>query len=416
MKDLELLEEVVLDQHKNFSQKDKGIERDVDFKKYLKTKEIVAIIGIRRSGKSTLLRQFSLKLEDFYYVNFEDERLLDFSIEDFNDLLLIWRKHWNSKNILIDEIQNVDKWESFVRRISDEGYKVFITGSSAKLLSSELATKLTGRYYMMEVFPFSFREFLFFKGISDFNKLISETKALISKYFDEYLFTGGFPEYVKYKDSEFIKRTYGDIVYKDILVRFGIKETKNFRQLTGYLFTNFTKDLSYNSISQALKIKSVSSVINYVGFLEESYLVFELLKYDFSQKKQFTSDKKIYVIDNGMRNNIAFYFSEDRGRLLENMIFIELKRRGSELYYFKNDGECDFILREKERISETIQVCANLNQKNEKRELSGLLKAMEEFKIKKGLIITENQEEERIIDNAKIKIIPAWKWLLGLDI
>ncbi len=414
MKDLKLLEEVVIDQYKGFSKRDEGTARNIDFDKYLKTKEIVAVIGIRRSGKSTLLKQFSLKLKDFYYINFEDERILDFSVEDFNDLLLIWRKNWNSKNILMDEIQNIDKWEAFVRRISEEGYKVFITGSSAKLLSSELATKLTGRYYMIEVFPFSFQEFLFFKGMSDFAKLDSESKALIFKYFDEYLFTGGFPEYVTYKDSEFIKRTYGDIIYKDILVRFGIKETKNFRLLTGLLFTNFTKNLSYNSIAQTLKIKSVNSVINYIGFLEDSYLLFELLKYDFSQKKQFTSDKKIYVIDNGMRNNIAFYFSADRGRLLENMIFIELKRRGNELYYFKKDGECDFIVREKERITEAIQVCDNLNQKNEKRELNGLLMAMKEFKIKKGLIITENQEDHRNIDGLEVDIIPAWKWLLRL--
>lgn len=411
MKDLKLLEEVVLDQLSNFSKKDSGMERMVDFDKYLKTKQIVVISGIRRCGKSTLLKQFSLRLKNFYYINFEDERLLDFTVEDFNNLLLVWKKNFNSKNILMDEIQNVEKWELFVARLKEEGYKVFITGSNSKLLSSELATRLTGRYFLIKLYPFSFKEFMAFKKVKT-EELTSDTKVKIFKLFEEYLFNGGFPDYIIYKDEEFLESTYRDIIYKDIIARFKIREVKRFRQFTNFLFTNFTKEMNYTGIAEALKIKSANSVINYIGALEESYLIFELFKYDYSEKEHYKGNKKICVIDNGMRRKIAFSFSEDRGRFLENMIFIELKRRGSEIFYFKNEGECDFVINEKNKIIEAIQVCSSLNTFNEQREINGLIEAINKFNLKKGYILTENQEEIREIDGKEIYIMPAWKFCL----
>lgn len=412
MKSIKLLEDVAIDQFDGFSKKESGIERDIDFDEYLKTKQIVVISGIRRSGKSTLLRQFSEKMEDFYYINFEDERLVDFTVDDFNNLLIIWKKNWKSNNVLIDEIQNVEKWELFVARLKAEGYKVFITGSNSKLLSSEFATRLTGRYSMIKLYPFSFKEFLFYKNIK-FNKITSDAKADILKMFDEYLIEGGFPNHIILKDREFLETVYKDVIYKDIMARFKIKGIKRFREFTGFLFTNFTKEVNYNSIAKILEIKSSNSVIDYIEALEESYLIFELFKYDFSQKEQFRENKKIYVIDNGMRKKIAFYFSEDRGKFLENMVFIELKRRGKEAFYFKDKNECDFIIREKEKITEAIQVCSELNGSNEKREFSGLIDAAKSFDIKEGLILTENQEEEKNINGIDIKIMPMWKWLLG---
>ena len=411
MKDLKLLEEVVLDQLSNFSKKDSGMERMVDFDKYLKTKQIVVISGIRRCGKSTLLKQFSLRLKNFYYINFEDERLLDFTVEDFNNLLLVWKKNFNSKNILMDEIQNVEKWELFVARLKEEGYKVFITGSNSKLLSSELATRLTGRYFLIKLYPFSFKEFMAFKKVKT-EELTSDTKVKIFKLFEEYLFNGGFPDYIVYKDEEFLESTYRDIIYKDIIARFKIREVKRFRQFTNFLFTNFTKEMNYTGIAEALKIKSVNSVIDYIGALEESYLIFELFKYDYSEKEHYKGNKKICVIDNGMRRKIAFSFSEARGRFLENMIFIELKRRGNEIFYFKNEGECDFVINEKNKIIEAIQVCSSLNTFNEQREINGLIEAMNKFNLKKGYILTENQEEIREIDGKEIYIMPAWKFCL----
>jgi len=412
MKDLNLLEEVVLDQLNNFLKKNPGMERMIDFDKYLKTKQIVVISGIRRCGKSTLLKQLSLRLKDFYYINFEDERLLDFNLEDFNNLLVVWKKNFNSKNILMDEIQNVDNWELFVARLREEGYKVFITGSNSKLLSSELATRLTGRYFLIKLYPFSFKEFLSLKKIN-YDILTSNIKAKILKLFDKYLFSGGFPDYIMYQDDEFLESTYRDIIYKDIVARFKIREIKRFRQFTNFLFTNFAREVNYNGIAEALKIKSANSVINYIGALEESYLIFELFKYDYSEKEHYKGNKKIYVIDNGMRKKISFSFSEDRGRFLENMVFIELKRRRKEIFYFKNEGECDFVINEKSKIVNAIQVCSNLNAYNEQREINGLIEAMNKFNLKKGYILTENQEEKKLIDGMKVNILPVWKFCLN---
>ncbi|OGC08955.1 AAA family ATPase [candidate division WOR-1 bacterium RIFCSPLOWO2_12_FULL_45_9] len=407
----EKLEEIIADQLKAFKAKDFGVKRGVDFQKHLKTNQITVISGIRRSGKSTLLFQFSKEFERFYYVNFDDERLVDFTLEDFDTLMLVFHKLYHSRVVFIDEVQNVERWELFVRRIYEEGYKVFVTGSNAKLLSSDLATRLTGRYFKIELYPFSFKEYLNFEKV-DYGKKDTLTRSKILRNFSDYLTEGGFPEYVRHREAEFIKRIYEDVLYKDLLVRFKVKETKSFRELAGFLFSNFTKELSYRSLKNFLGFKSITSVKNYIGFMQESYLIFELLKYDYSLKKQFVSDKKIYVIDNGMRNAVAFSFSEDSGKMLENLVFVELKRRAKEVYYYKGKKECDFIIREKGKITEAIQVTQRIEVDNETRELGGMSEALERFRLKTGLIITEDQAGEKKIGSKKIKIMPAWKWLL----
>ena len=411
MMNLSKLEAVAADQLNNFKSKDIGVIRNVDSEKHLKTKQITVISGIRRCGKSTLLAQFSKEFKNFYYLNFDDERLIDFNVGDFDSLMVAWQKEYSAKTIFLDEIQNVENWEWFVRRIYEEGYKVFITGSNAKLLSSELATRLSGRYFKIELYPFSFKEFLNYKKI-DYHKKDTKSKIKVLKNFDYYLKNGGFPEFIQSKDSEFLKRIYEDVLYKDLLIRFNIREVKAFRQLADFLFTNFTKEISYNSLKNVLGFKSVTSVKNYVEFIQESFLVFELYKYDYSLKKQYVSDKKIYIIDNGIRNVIAFSFSADRGKLLENLVFLELKRRGEEIYYFKDKKECDFIVREKNKIKAVIQVTDNLNDGDKDRELSGLLAAMEKFKLKEGLILTKDQEDEIKSGKSIINIVPVWKWLL----
>lgn len=406
------IEEVVNDQISAFQQKDPGFERLINFKAFISSKQITVISGVRRGGKSTLLKQFSNKLPNYYYINFDDERLISFTIEDFNSLMIIWKKKYASKYILIDEIQNINNWERFVRRIHDEGYKLFITGSNAKLLSAELSTHLTGRHQKLELFPFSFNEFIHYHGLSLASDITSNQKAKLLKLFDDYLFNGGFPEYLKSKDNDYLKRIYEDIVYRDIIARFGIKDVKSFRELSRYIFTNVAKEASYNTLKNILGIKTRVSVRNYVGFLEESYLVFELYKYDYSLKKQYTSDKKMYVIDNGMRNAVAFNFSEDRGRLLENLVFLELKRKGDEMYFFKDKFECDFLIQKKNAITDVIQVSQFIDKTNEEREMGGLLNAFEKLNINKGLILTENQTEEKTINKNKVIIKPIWRWLL----
>jgi uncharacterized protein len=406
------LEQIVREQAENFKEKDAETVRDIDFKKYLKTPQITVISGIRRSGKSTLLKQFSKHYPDYYYLNFDDERLVDFSVSDFQNLMVVFQKQFPSKVIFLDEIQNVEKWERFVRRIFEEGYKIFITGSNAKLLSSELATHLTGRYYKIELYPFSFKEFLRLNKV-DHRQITSKKEVEILKNFDSYLEGGGFPEYVKNKNKESLKQIFEDIVYRDLLTRFKIREVKNFKLLINYLFTNFTGEISYNSLKILLEIKSATTVKNYIEFMRESYLIFELLKYDFSLKKQYVSNKKAYVIDNGVRNAIAFSFSKDSGKLLENLVFLELQRRREEIFYYKDKRECDFLVLKGLSVKEAIQVVLSLdNPETEKREIEGLWEAMEKFKLKKGLILTHS--ESRVIKKVgrTITVKPAYQWLL----
>ena len=407
-----LLEELLLDQKDSFISRAPGVSREINLERYHVTGQIVVISGVRRSGKSTLMRQFAALYPDFLYINFDDDRLMDFSVADFSTLMLVYGKiSPDIKVIFIDEIQNVTGWERFVRRIHDDGYKIFLTGSNAKLLSAELGTHLTGRYAKVELFPFSFREMLRFKGISA-SVLTQKKKAEILREFDLYLNGGGFPEYLKYGDEEFLKRTYDDILFRDIIVRFGIREVKAFRQLASFLFTNASNMESYNAIKKALGFKSVMSVRDYVGFLQEAYLVFELFKYDYSLKKQYVNDKKIYVIDTGMRNVVAFRFSDDRGRLLENLVFIELRRRGTSVYFCKDEGECDFVTDDRGTLMTAIQVCYDLTQENREREILGLANAMRTFSIPDGSLLTYNQEETIVHDGLTIKVLPVWKWLL----
>lgn len=408
-----LLEEVINDQLDNFKRKDIGITRNVDFEKHIRTKQITVISGIRRSGKSTLLTQFASRYKNYYYINFDDERLINFTVDDFHSLMLVFHKLYQADVIFLDEVQNIEGWERFIRRIHDEEYKIFLTGSNARLLSSELATHLTGRYVKIELYPFSFREYLSFHGI-DYDIKTSKKKAIVLRYFDKYLRGGGFPEFVKSEENEFLKRVYDDILYRDILVRFRIKEAQAFKNLSAFLFTNFTKEASYNSLKNSIGFKSLTSVKNYIGFMEESFLIFELARYDHSLKKQITSGRKIYVIDNGLRNIVSFYFSEDEGRLLENLVFIELKRRQKEVFYFREKGECDFIIRTGNKITEAIQVSLGLRTgANEEREIAGIREALEYFKLKSGTILTKHKNDTIRENGLTIKLIPVWEWLLG---
>lgn len=406
------LETIVLDQAEVFRKKERGVLRDVDFDTHTDTKQITVITGVRRSGKSTLLAQFSERLSDYYYINFDDERLLNFTVQDFETLMSAFQKHSSSKTILIDEVQIVDYWERFVRRLFEEGYKIFVTGSNAKLLNSEISTHLTGRYFKIELYPFSFKEFLRFHSIP-VERMTSRAKAHILAKFDAYLATGGFPEYVRSAEQEYLQRTYEDIVYRDLIVRFGIRDVKAFKQLAQHLFTNIGAEISYNALAKILEFKSAMSVRNYIQMMQESWLVFELYKYDSSLKKQFVSDKKIYCIDQGMRQAVAFSFSDDFGKRLENVVAIELKRRGKELYYHKGKRECDFLIREKGRIRESIQVTRTLDAQNQEREIEGLLESLEATKAATGTVLAyEGVEKKMKVRGRTIEVCHLWRWLL----
>lgn len=417
MIDLFSLDQAIQDQQYRFFNKDPGIQRDIDFQKYSAHQGIVIITGIRRCGKSTLLLQF----KDFYnhvsYVNFDDDRFIRFTHDDFQTLLtLLLKLNPNADVFFFDEIQNIAGWERFVRRLHDEGYKIFITGSNAHLLSSELGTHLTGRYVKIELFPFSFREILQGKKIDPSDKT-TQNLALVLKEFETFLSDGGFPEFIHYQEPEFVIRTYEDILYRDIVARYGIRDVSAVKLLAHYLMTNFTREYAYTSLVQVSGLKSDTSVRNYIRFFEDAYLLFECVKYDYSLKRQFTQGKKIYAIDSGMRNAISLKFSQDIGKSFENQVYIELIRRGYEVWYFRDKGECDFIARRPGSML-AIQVCYEVTPDNFSREINGLTEALEKTGAEAGILLTMNQ---RTIPDyggnmeKEIQVIPAWEWFTYLS-
>lgn len=245
--------------------------------------------------------------------------------------------------------------------------------------------------------------------------MTSRAKAAILTRFDDYLTVGGFPEYIKSGDQEYLQRTYDDLLYRDLIVRFGIREVKSFKQLAQYLFTNIGAHTSYNSLAKILGFKTAMTVRNYVHMMVEAWLFFELYKYNPSLKQQFGSDKKIYGIDQGMRQAVAFTFSDDMGRSLENIVALELKRRGKEIFYYKDTHECDFVIREKGCIQECIQVTRSLGDQNTERELEGLVEGLRTCRATKGaVLIYEGVEKKMKVNNYLIEVRFLWRWLLGL--
>lgn len=417
-----LLKEVILEQRDFIDRAEQGIEREVllNLKKYFKLPHTLVVSGIRRVGKSTLLVQLMRNFykDTSYYFNFEDERLLNFESNDFNALYELMIELFGEKKVFFfDEIQNVKGWENFVRRMQDRKFKFFITGSNASLLSKELGTKLTGRYLSQKLYPFSFKEFLSFKNYKFQPNNLYKTveRGKLKKFFNVYLKEGGMPEYLQYQNKEVLKNVYEDILYRDIAVRYDIKETKSLRELALYFLTNLGGLFSYNKLKKNLSLGSVNTVKSYTEHLENSFLIFTINLFSYSLKQQAVAPKKVYCLDNGLANAVSFRFSRDRGKFLENLVFIELKRRNEDIYYYKtkNNLEVDFLLKKGRKVKQLIQVSQNLKEnKTKEREINGLITALKELKLKQGLILTEDEEEVITLKGIKIIIQPIYKWLL----
>ncbi|MGM5485428.1 MAG: ATP-binding protein, partial [Nanobdellota archaeon] len=394
----EELERVILKQQEDLK-KDTGVRRDTGLKILPGFASIIS--GIRRCGKSTLARQFIKGRRPVYYLQFEDISLSDFELKDFNKAEDMFRRRLGPKGIYIfDEIQNVEGWERYVRQLVDNGEKVIVTGSNANMLSRELGSRLTGRQITHELYPFSFNE-----------SLRLRRKKAGPKAFDEYLKQGGFPEYLKQGDVDILRNLFYDVFYRDVLLRNDIRGESAVKTLMHYLLSNIGKEISYNKLRKIIGVGSTNTVIQFIEAFEQAYLLFTLKKYDHSLKKQMINPKKIYCIDNAIIRENSFSFSENMGRLLENTVFIELKRRDKEIYYHKNNHECDFLVREKDKVVEAVQVCHKLDSDNKDRELSGLYEAMDSHGLDKGLILTHSQEDEISSEGRKAIIKPIWKWL-----
>lgn len=358
---------------------------------------IIIVSGVRRCGKSVLIRQQFLESDNAIYLNFEDPRLINFDLEDFPKLEEIMVEKGKT-NLLLDEVQIIPNWEIYARMANEKGTALYITGSNASMLSRKLGTKLTGRYSQFELFPFSYSEFLDFLGLEQ------EKES-----FDQYFETGGFPEYIAEKAGDYFGTLLRDILTRDIAVRKNINNEQQLIRLAVFLMSNVGKELSYNKISNLLEFKSVRTVIGYCDFMQESYLLEFIALYSTSIKKQIANPKKVYCIDPAFAKGNSLSFSKDLGRRLENFVFIQLRRNHKTIYYYRNQkSECDFLIKDQDLITLAIQVCWEVTSENFEREIQGIKTAIDETGAEKGIVITYNQKDR--ING--IDLIPAWQWLM----
>jgi predicted AAA+ superfamily ATPase len=416
----EQIKAMVLEQHQAFCRQTLGIERDqlAEVRKAIGAPQAVIISGLRRVGKSTLLAQTAHLLgeSNFYYLNFEDDRFLGFHAADFNDLYLnlveIFGEH---KIFMVDEIQNIPGWEHFVRRFMDMGFKFFITGSNASLLSRELGSRLTGRYLTIDLFPFSFHEFLRFQGedVPDLKRLTTPGIARLNKQLGEYLRLGGLPEPLQYPELPLRRSLYDDVLYRDIAARYRIEEIRALKELGSYLMSNPASLVSFNKLKEQFRLGSVNTIKNYIEYMENSWLFFLINVFDYSVKRQQIAPKKVYAIDTGMIQAVGFSFSANSGKLLENLAFLKLRQKNQEIFYYQSPGgnEVDFYIPEKGHL---LQVTQNLNQPTIwEREIKSLVTAMRALKLSKGVILTDTEAPPVKEDGLLIEIRSLAQWLLN---
>ena len=385
---------------------------------WLTTTEILIITGIRRCGKSVLLQQMRRKLseQDFFF-NFDDERLVNFTVSDFQTLQECFFELFGEQHTYyFDEIQNVKGWETFVRRLYNEGNKVIVTGSNARMLSRELGTHLTGRYIAVEIFPFSFQEYLQLANIQVAPKdyYLTSKRSILLGQFKEYMEKGGFPKYLQAPSALYLSSLYDSVVFRDVMARNGLTNGKEMQELVFYLASNATKRITYSSLGKIVGIRHSQTVKNYLEYIEQTYMIFQLMKYSPSVKVQMLNPKKIYFIDNAIVSRIGFNATENMGVKLENMVFIELKRRGYDVFYHADKKECDFVVREGMSIKSAYQVTIAMNgEKTRKREIAGLAEAMDAYGLTEGYVLTMEEKEDLQIDGKTIHILPTWEWMLG---
>ncbi len=359
------------------------------------------ISGIRRCGKSTLLLQLMQHFDNkqIMYLNFDSPQLFDFNVNDFVRLDRIIQ-NTGAKYLFFDELQLVEGWEIYIRQKLDEKYVVVITGSNASLLSKELGTRLTGRHITQELFPFSYNEFLKFK----------ELEASVETL-NWYVKMGGFPEYLKSEDEEQLYALFQDIIIRDVVVRYGIKDAKSLQRLATFLISNVGNRITANKLKQALSIGATSTVLAWFSYLESTYLFSFVPMFSYSAKVQLVNPRKVYAVDLGLASLISSSVMADAGRKLENLIFLHLRKQNSDIYFFDDNGECDFVVIKNGQVTHLIQVTLELNSDNLQRELNGLRKAMDFFNFNTGIIITSNNRDVIIENNRTINVIPAYEFL-----
>jgi hypothetical protein len=391
---------VIDSQRETFLKQDSGFIRDALADIPVADSFATIITGIRRCGKSTLLLQLLRRdYRDAIYLNFDDIRLSGF---DVSDLIRLHREieKRGIKVLFFDEIQIVEGWEKYINQLLREGYKVFITGSNASMLSVELGTRLTGRHLSMELFPFSYSEFIRFKELASGQDSVMD-----------YLAKGGIPEYLKTEIPMVLNALVDDILMRDIAVRHSVRDVTSLRQLTTFLITNIGNLVSANKLVGMFGIKSAATFLEYFSFLKDAYLLEFVPMFSHSLKVQVRNPKKVYVMDMGLYTENSLSTTDNTGRRLENLIFLHLRRKYKHLFYYKDKGECDFVTMEKNAVKEAIQVCLTVDDENFDREYEGLLAAMRSLGLKEGSIVTLHQRDIFEKDGMVVRMIPAEEFM-----
>lgn len=354
------------------------------------------VTGIRRCGKSTLMRQLMQQFssKETFFINFDDIHLTGFDIDDFTRLhsIIVERK---AKVLFFDEIQLIPHWEIFIHQLLREGFLVYITGSNASMLSVELGTHLTGRHLSTELFPFSYSEYLLY------TKQTSSTKA-----FTKYLNEGGMPEYLATHDKRVLLSLLDDILIRDIAIRRNIRNVEPLKRLALYLLTNVANLFSGNRLTSVIGEISTSTVLDYVDYFRDAYLIDTIGQYSTNFRLTTRNPKKVYAIDTGLAHSLTLSQTDDLGRLLENYQYLQLRKRfPGHIFYYRGEGECDFVVTDAaNRPQKLYQVCLQLTDENLKREVDGLREAMKEFHLTNGTIITLSQEDSLKVEEGIIKI------------
>lgn len=425
-----LLKSLIVFQKERFLAEKRLVKREIltTLNKFLDTREVIFISGIRRSGKSTLmslaakelLAKWGIMKSNILFINFEDERFINFTSEGFEKLYQTYLEIENptgKKYLFFDEIQNINGWERWINRLNEfEDVKIFITGSNASLISSSISTSLTGRNRQIQNQTFSFKEYLWLLGVemNERDYYLPERVIGIKRAFENYIKLGGFPEVLKNVDITLAEQYFKDTIHRDVVSRYNIRNVKEIRELSLYLITNSGCLASYESLRNAIGAKNGTTIKNYLTILEDVYLIGSLSLYDFSLKKQLYNPDKYYVNDIGFYYAVGFRFSENIGRVLETMVFQQLLRKGLDIYYWKSikGSEVDFLVSSSNKKKEAIQVTYSLTQDNLARETIGLESLSEQFGGIDKLILTYDEEKTIKLSTGEVRVMPVWKWLL----
>lgn len=394
------IREILSSQRHALDARDGGLLREVLTELPDIASHALIVSGIRRCGKSTVLSQFVHALgKPFLFLNFDDLRLSRFSVPDYA-LLDQTIKEQHPDILFFDEIQSAPEWELYVRQKLDEGYQVVIAGSNASLLSQELGSRLTGRHISKELFPFSFAEYCAFSHRT-------RNGAALEAYLD----SGGFPEYLKRGVPEILSQLLSDILYRDIAVRHGIRDVSSLERLLTTLLSNAAHLVSPSKLSPSVGLKSPSTALEYFSHLEASYLIQTVHRFSWSVKAQSLSPKKLYVTDSGLIKAGSLSFSQDRGSLLENFVFMEFRRHTRDIFYFnEQEKECDFIVSPHGSHPLCVQVTWEITGDNEGREVQGLLSALRFFDQAEGVILTFDSSDTILLEGKTIRVVPAWEF------